>query len=95
LSKLGTRKACKALEVCGSTSESLVLPHLGSLVAPFCIFILIGLHLISVLYSFSYFFHQSSQAPWVDNFIKDIKEYSAMVSGRPFPVGIILFGVSL
>ncbi|ESW09893.1 hypothetical protein PHAVU_009G165200 [Phaseolus vulgaris] len=35
---------------------------------------------------------KSSQAPWVDNFIKDIKEYSAIVSGRPFPVGIILFG---
>ncbi|XP_047181523.1 F-box/LRR-repeat protein At5g63520 [Vigna umbellata] len=35
---------------------------------------------------------KSSQAPWVDNFIKDIKEYSAIASGRQFPVGIILFG---
>ncbi|KAL2347054.1 hypothetical protein Fmac_001054 [Flemingia macrophylla] len=35
---------------------------------------------------------KASQAPWVDNFVKDIKEYSASVSSRPFPVGIILFG---
>ncbi|MED6172692.1 hypothetical protein PIB30_052322 [Stylosanthes scabra] len=28
----------------------------------------------------------------VDDFIKDIKEYSASVSNYPFPVGIILFG---
>uniref|UniRef100_A0A0R0KAC4 FIST C-domain domain-containing protein n=1 Tax=Glycine max TaxID=3847 RepID=A0A0R0KAC4_SOYBN len=33
-----------------------------------------------------------TQAIWVDNFIKDIKEYSASVSSSPFPVGIILFG---
>ncbi|TKY73659.1 F-box/LRR-repeat protein [Spatholobus suberectus] len=32
------------------------------------------------------------QAPWIDNFIKDIKEYSASVSSSPFPIGIILFG---
>ncbi|KAJ1386208.1 FIST, C-domain, partial [Sesbania bispinosa] len=31
-------------------------------------------------------------APWIDNFIMDIKEYSASVSSRQFPVGIILFG---
>ncbi|KAG5046125.1 hypothetical protein AAZX31_06G161200 [Glycine max] len=35
---------------------------------------------------------KTSQATWVDNFIKDIKEYSASVSSSPFPVGIILFG---
>lgn len=35
---------------------------------------------------------KTSQAPWVDNFIKDIKEYAASVSSCPFPVGIILFG---
>ncbi|KAK7302295.1 hypothetical protein RJT34_13181 [Clitoria ternatea] len=31
-------------------------------------------------------------SPWVDTFVKDIKDYSASVSGCPFPVGIILFG---
>ncbi|RDX96941.1 F-box/LRR-repeat protein [Mucuna pruriens] len=35
---------------------------------------------------------KTSQAPWIDNFIKDIKEYTASVSSCPFPVGIILFG---
>ncbi|XP_061359103.1 F-box/LRR-repeat protein At5g63520 isoform X2 [Gastrolobium bilobum] len=35
---------------------------------------------------------KTPQAPCIDNFVMDIKGYSASVSGRPFPVGIILFG---
>ncbi|XP_027332897.1 F-box/LRR-repeat protein At5g63520 [Abrus precatorius] len=35
---------------------------------------------------------KTSQAPCVDDFVKDIKEYSASVSSCSFPVGIILFG---
>ncbi|CAK8568108.1 unnamed protein product [Lathyrus sativus] len=35
---------------------------------------------------------KTPQEPCVDNFIMDIKEYSASVSGRQFPVGVILFG---
>jgi hypothetical protein len=35
---------------------------------------------------------KTPQEPCVDNFVMAIKEYSASVSGRQFPVGVILFG---
>ncbi|XP_057423920.1 F-box/LRR-repeat protein At5g63520-like isoform X4 [Lotus japonicus] len=35
---------------------------------------------------------KTPQEPWIDNFVMDIKEYSASVSSCQFPVGIMLFG---
>jgi hypothetical protein len=32
--------------------------------------------------------------PLIDKFVKDVKDYTASVSGCTSPVGIIMFGVS-
>lgn len=46
----------------------------------------IKIELVDVLY----FQQESSQT---DEFIQEIRDYSASVSGQPVPVGVMMFGV--